>query len=38
MTGWAELTNKNEYDLMIERGIPPEIADKWMKEIYSERR
>jgi len=38
MTGWAELTNKNEYDLMIERGIPPEIADKWMKEINSERR
>jgi len=38
MSGWAELTNKNEYDLMIERGIPPEIADKWMKEINSERR
>jgi len=35
---WVELTQKSEYELMIERGIPPEIADKWMKEINSERR
>jgi hypothetical protein len=38
MASWDELTQKSEYDLMVERGIPPEIADKWMKEIDSERR
>jgi len=38
MASWEELSQKNEYELMIERGIPPDIAEKWMKEIDSERR